>query len=192
MPFEVNGLSKRGWTKVTLVWLFPSVGDHVTCQIVLNTECCLTNNTDIRLFTSVDAAVPVETALLNEGSITHGADIRFELGVDSLVSTQVGDLFEGLFAHITLVRFLSRVGSLVDVEMAALHKACPTLIAPVWLLSAVQAHVQAVAVDVGELGIAVSAGKSLLVGMLSVLHQFVHAGKHHMALITFILLSLVI
>lgn len=192
VPLKVNGLPKGGWTEVTLIRLFPSVGDHVTCQIVFDTERCLANNTYIGFLPSMDAAVPIEAALLNEGSITHGAYIGLELGVDSLMSTQVRDLLEGLFAHVTLVRLLSCVRSLVDVEMAALYKACPTLIATIWLLPAVQTHMQTVTVDVGELGIAVGAGQCLLVGMLAVLHQFVHARKYHMALITFIFLSLVI
>ena len=87
VPLEVNGLAKGGWTKVTLVWLFPCVGDHVTGQIVFDTECCLTDDTHIRLLSSVNAAVSVEAALLNEGSITHGADVGLQLGVDPFMST---------------------------------------------------------------------------------------------------------
>lgn len=73
----------------------------------------------------------------------------------------------------------------MNIEMTALHKAGSTLIALVWLLSAVQSHVQSVAVDVHELGVANDTVDRLLVCLLAVPEVFLHAREHHLALVTF-------
>lgn len=72
----------------------------------------------------------------------------------------------------------------MDIEVTALHEARSTLVALVWLLSAVQSHVQSVAVDVHELGVANDTVDGLLVCLLAVPQVFLHARKHHLALVT--------
>lgn len=72
----------------------------------------------------------------------------------------------------------------MNIEMTALHEARSTLVALVRFLSTVQSHVQSVAVDVHELGVANDTVDGLLVCLLAVPEMFLHAREHHLALVT--------